>query len=77
MVEGIGTAASKPEATVTLTNQLQELLDNGDYARAQKICGGKIAKNSKSPFFNTIKAYCLMKQGKHADCNDILAEIRP
>ena len=27
--------------------------------------------------FDVVKAYCLMKQGKHADCNDILADIRP
>ena len=34
-------------------------------------------KNPKSAFFNTLKAYCLMKTGKHQDCQDLLVEIKP
>ena len=34
-------------------------------------------KNAKQPFFVTIKAYTLMKLGKHPDCLDLLAEIKP
>lgn len=34
-------------------------------------------KNPKSAFFNTLKAYCLMKTGKHSDCQDLLTEIKP
>ena len=26
--------------------------------------------------FPVIKAYCLMKQGKHADCNELITEIK-
>ena len=36
-----------------------------------------LAKNSKHPFYNTIKAYCLMKLGKHQECQDLLTEIKP
>lgn len=34
-------------------------------------------KNPKSAFFNTLKAYCLMKTGKHSDCQELLTEIKP
>ena len=34
-------------------------------------------KNNKQPFFNTIKAFCLMKMGKHSECLDLLNEIKP
>ena len=34
-------------------------------------------KNAKQPFLVTIKAYTLMKLGKHPDCLDLLAEIKP
>ena len=34
-------------------------------------------KNNKQPFFNTIKAYCLMKIGKHSECSDLLNDIKP
>ena len=36
-----------------------------------------LMKNPKSAFFNTLKAYCLMKTGKHQDCQDLLTEIKP
>ena len=36
-----------------------------------------LLKNNKQPFFNTIKAYCLMKIGKHQECEDILGDIKP
>ena len=33
-------------------------------------------KNPKNSFFNVLKAYCLMKTGKHSDCRDILKEVK-
>ena len=34
-------------------------------------------KTPKSAFFNTLKAYCLMKTGKHADCQELVTEVKP
>ena len=34
-----------------------------------------LAKNPKQPFFNTIKAYCLLKTFQHEQSREILLEI--
>ena len=36
-----------------------------------------LQKNNKSPFFNTIKAYCLMKLDRHDECKAILNDFKP
>ena len=36
--------------------------------------------NKQTPsfaFFTTMKAYCLMKLGKHSESSDLLTEIKP
>ena len=36
-----------------------------------------LQKNTKNPFFNTIKAFCLMKLDRHEECKQILTEFKP
>ena len=38
---------------------------------------GGVASKGAVLMFSVVKAYCLMKQGRHADCSDILTELRP
>ena len=34
-------------------------------------------KYTKHPFFSTIKAYILLKQGKTVECNELICEVKP
>ena len=68
------------------------MLDREDFAKALKLigttkyhfisnlcfkCAIELGKsNQKSPFYNVIKAYILMKQGKHTESQELLAEIK-
>ena len=73
MVESI----SKNDPSPAIAAQLSDLLEAGDYTKALKVSSSSKAQKTKNPTFLIIKAFCLMKQGKHADCNEIITAMKP
>jgi len=50
--------------------------DPPEFTKVLRFCGQRLMKNPKNSFFNILKAFCLMKTGKHSDCRDILKEVK-
>ena len=60
-----------------MPKNLQDWLNQGDYAKALKFCQTKMTKGQKSSmFFAVMTAYCLLKGEKQAECLEILKDYR-
>ena len=59
-----------------MSKQLQDWLNEEEYQKVLKFCGQKLAKNTKQPFYITMKAYCFLKLNKFVECKEALDEIK-
>lgn len=55
---------------------VEEYFEQEEYQKTVKFCNQKLVKNVNVTFYNTMKAFSLLKLGKIAEIQDLLTEIK-